>query len=78
MEKRAQICIIDDKLEDREALQAVFENLPYDLHFAKSGVEGMVRASMIHPDVIMLEANLPYLDGFNVCSLIRWTPVRKS
>ena len=71
MEKRSQILIISDKPEECNALQALLGNLPYDLHFANSGVEGIVRASTIHPDIILLEVNLPNIDGYDVCSLIR-------
>lgn len=71
MEKRSQILIIDDKPEDCNAMLALLGNLPYDLHFAGNGVEGIVRASTVHPDIILLEVNLPNIDGYDVCSLIR-------
>jgi putative two-component system response regulator len=71
MDNRAQILIIDDKPEECEALQSLLGDLPYNLNFANSGIEGIVRASTIHPDVILLEVKLPYIDGFDVCSLIR-------
>ena len=71
MDNRAQILIIDDKPEECEALQNLLGDLPYNLNFANSGIEGIVRASTIHPDVILLEVKLPYIDGFDVCSLIR-------
>ncbi|MEI7848249.1 MAG: HD domain-containing phosphohydrolase [Chloroflexota bacterium] len=71
MEKRAQILVIDDKADDCLVLQALLQDLPYDMHFSPSGVDGIVKASTIHPDVILLEINLPYLDGFEVCKLIR-------
>ncbi len=71
MDKRAQILIIDDKPEDHDVLMDLLDSLPYDLHFAINGVEGIVRASTIHPDVILIDVNLPYLDGFEVCALIR-------
>ena len=71
MEKRAQILVIDDKLEDHEALKELLANLPYDLHSAHGGVEGIARAATTHPDVILLDVILPSLDGFSVCALIR-------
>lgn len=70
-DSQAQILVISHIPEDREQICLALEGLPYQLHIAASGVEGMVRASTVHPDLILLEGMLPYLDGFEVCGLIR-------
>jgi putative two-component system response regulator len=70
-DSKAQILIISHIPEDCEQVRLALEGLPYVLHVAESGVEGMVRASTVHPDLILLEGMLPYLDGFEVCGLIR-------
>ncbi len=71
MEKRAYILVIDDNRQDISDLKNLMRGLPYDLSFAESGVEGIVKASIHHPDVILLETDLPHLDGFETCRLIR-------
>ena len=70
-DSKAQILVISHIPEDREQICLALEGLPYVLHVAESGVEGMVRASTVHPDLILVEGMLPYLDGFEVCGLIR-------
>jgi len=42
-----------------------------DLHFAKSGEEALNLALRIAPDLILLDAHMPGIDGFDVCRSLK-------
>ena len=73
MDKRAKILIIDDEPSVHIMLEALLEREPFDLHFAKNGIEGLALATSIQPDVILLDVMMPNMNGFDVCQVIRST-----
>jgi putative two-component system response regulator len=73
MEEQAKILIIDDEPIARETLEALLSNEPYRLYFAENGVEGVSKAAIIQPDVILLDVMMPNINGFEVCRMIRST-----
>jgi two-component system KDP operon response regulator KdpE len=72
--KGARLLVIDD---ERAILRAVTTGLRargYEVVTAQTGEEGLSRAALDAPDVIVLDLGLPDLDGVEVCRRIRqWT-----
>jgi CheY-like chemotaxis protein len=54
-------------------LQLTLNKAGYDVRVAHSGVEGLEFAHMTNPAVILLDINLPVMDGFEVLSQIKQT-----
>jgi putative two-component system response regulator len=73
MSTQPQILIIDDEPIARATLEGLLGAEPYDLHFAEEGMEGLAKAVLIQPDVILLDVMMPNVDGFEICRLIRST-----
>ncbi len=71
METRAAILLVDDRPDKLLALEAVLEPLGEPLVRATSGDEALRR--LLHEDfaVILLDVNMPGLDGFETAALIR-------
>src|SRR5213076_1581962 len=68
---KVNILIVDDKPEKILALEAVLEDLQQNVVRAYSGREGL-RALLTHDfAVILLDVNMPGMDGFETASLIR-------
>jgi len=65
MIQKAKILIIEDDLVFQEILTAVF--VGYDLSVVASGEEGIVEADRFLPDLIILDINLPGVDGYETC-----------
>lgn len=68
---RRQILIIDD---DPDILKTLGANLSldgYGIHEARTGREGIETAKAVRPDLILLDLNLPDLDGIAVCQILR-------
>lgn len=66
-----RILVIDD---DRDIVQTLKGNLEldgYEVHFAFDGVTGLHIAKTTRPDLIILDLNLPDIDGIKACQIIR-------
>src|SRR5437879_5960354 len=70
-DERSTILIVDDKDANLLALEAVLEPLQQRLLMARSGREALRFLLQEDPAVILLDVNMPELDGFETAALIR-------
>lgn len=67
-------------VEDDEDLVAVYrmamENLPFpiELRCEQDGLKGLITAGNFHPDVLLVDLNLPELDGFAMLKALSDAP----
>jgi putative two-component system response regulator len=73
MNTQPTILIVDDEEIIRKTLDALL-TADYLLYFAANGKDGLALAAQTQPDVILLDAMMPVMDGFEVCRRIRATP----
>lgn len=71
MEHKSTILIVDDEEVGRDTLEALLITQGYNLVFAGSGPETLIKASEIVPDVILLDVMMPGMTGFEVCRRLR-------
>lgn len=64
------ILIADDEQEIVSMLHRYFSRLGYTVYTAASGGAALKEAEK-HPDLILLDVNMPDIDGFTVCERIR-------
>ena len=71
MTPRAKILLVDDRPENLLALEAILEPLEQELVRAESGEEALRR--LLHDEyaVILLDVQMPRLDGFGTAELIK-------
>ena len=67
----AKILIIDDAPSVRELLEMLLRPQGYDVILAENGWKGLQLYRQDHPDVILLDLNMPELDGVTVLKQIR-------
>jgi two-component system, OmpR family, KDP operon response regulator KdpE len=68
---KASILVVDDEAQIRRVLQATLSSNGYDVIEAKNGKEAITGVLREHPDLILLDVNMPGMRGFEACSKIR-------
>jgi signal transduction histidine kinase len=61
------ILIVDDTLINLEIATAFLEHRGYRVVVARNGDEGIERAGLVRPDLILLDVMMPGPDGFETC-----------
>ncbi len=68
---RGKILIVDDDNDLREALKAALTQDGHTLFEARDGVEGLQCAEKEHPDLILLDIQMPKMDGHEMLKHVR-------
>lgn len=71
MLNKIKILIADDEPNIRMFLRANLIARGYEVHLSRDGVETLDIAERVMPDLIILDLNMPGLDGIEVCQRIR-------
>jgi CheY-like chemotaxis protein len=59
----ATILIIEDYSDTRELLSAMLRGKGYKVIEAEDGLEGLLKATAMYPDLIIMDLSLPEMDG---------------
>lgn len=71
---RLTILYIEDNPENRLLVRRVLEAEGYAVLEARDGPAGLQAARQFQPDLILLDMNLPEIDGYELVSRLRSTP----
>ena len=74
MHNPARILIVDDNETNRDILVTRLSKHGYETLQAADGEEALACASQHHPDLILLDVEMPKLDGFEVCRRLKKDP----
>ncbi len=68
-----KILVIDDRIDNLIAIEALLEHLipQCEVITAQSGVEGLVKADQHLPDTILLDIQMPVMNGYEVCRKLK-------
>ena len=70
-DKKTRILIIDDDIGFRDLLRIHLSAAGYQVQVAEDGVTGGRALLEQPPDLIVSDVNMPFLDGFELLSLMR-------
>jgi signal transduction histidine kinase len=62
---------VEDVPENRNLIRRILESAGYQVIDAVNALEGIEKASRLRPDLILMDINLPDLDGFTAVTRIR-------
>lgn len=74
---RPKVLVVDDIAANRELLQGHLDDLGYEVREAKDGVEALDVVAAEEPDLILLDIDMPRLDGIAVCEQLKAHPIRR-
>lgn len=66
--------VIDDDAQVRALVAAILESEGYEVRGATGGVEGLTLADTEPPDVVLLDLQMPGMNGYEVCRVLRQGP----
>jgi DNA-binding response OmpR family regulator len=69
-----RILVVDDEPEIRALVQTMLQKHGYAVELAADGAVGFVKAEGGGPDLVLLDAMLPKIHGFDVCRRIKNAP----
>ncbi|HXD10093.1 MAG TPA: response regulator, partial [Anaerolineales bacterium] len=65
------ILIVEDEPSGRRVIESILLNQGYNIEFATNGKEALKQASLLKPDLVLLDIMLPEMDGIEVCQHLR-------
>ena len=69
-----RILIADDAAASRDLLRVILEQGGYEVIEAIDGEQALTKAEEFNPDLVILDLQMPKLDGYSVASLLRKLP----
>jgi two-component system cell cycle response regulator DivK len=76
MKKR--ILVVEDQQDNRQILRDLLTNAGFDMIEAENGEEAITSAQASRPDLILMDIQLPILDGYEATRRIKADPDLKS
>src|SRR5262249_29916147 len=69
--KEGRVLVVDDEEHIRKAVGRALTARGYQVEMAPDGEEALSKAQAFQPDLVVLDLNLPQLDGFSVVRQLR-------
>ena len=74
MQDKAQILVVDDMPANLEVITETLALESYEVAIAISGERALKRLQTYRPDLILLDVQMPGIDGFETCQQIKADP----
>jgi DNA-binding response OmpR family regulator len=71
MLNKSRILVVDDDSGVRDLVRTYLNGANYDVHMARDGSEVRGRVAEMNPDAIILDINMPNMDGFAVLEALK-------
>lgn len=66
-----RVLVIDDDAKTRDLVAAFLGGAGYEVHGAEDGAAGLRLAAAEPPEVVILDLQMPGMDGYKVCQVLR-------
>lgn len=75
---KPSILIIEDNEQNMYMLSYLLESSNYKVIKAYNGIDGLRLAHENHPEIILIDIQLPDMDGYEICSKLRHNGLPKN
>jgi chemosensory pili system protein ChpA (sensor histidine kinase/response regulator) len=69
-----QVMVVDDSVTVRKVTSRLLERHGYEVLLAKDGMDAIAKLEDARPDIMLLDIEMPRMDGFEVATLVRHNP----
>ena len=76
--QKNKLLIVEDNPEIQESLKDLLEEENYEIHLASNGVEGLKKATLILPDLIITDLMMPEMDGSEMAKKLKLNSITSS
>ncbi|MFN8673901.1 MAG: response regulator transcription factor [Candidatus Sericytochromatia bacterium] len=71
--KKNKVMLVEDNVDTAEFLQMELEDAGYEVQIAKDGQQGAVKIRKFEPDIVILDWEMPVMNGVELCKYLRRT-----
>ena len=72
------ILVVDDAITVRLFYRKVLEEAGYRVEEAVNGLEGLEKVMTLGPDLLVVDINMPKMDGYQMLRLVRGDPATRA
>ena len=72
--KKLRVLLVDDEIMIREGFKRLFDWEAHDCEVvgeAADGMEALTQIDLLHPDIVIMDINIPFMNGLKVIQLSR-------
>lgn len=69
--KNYKVLVVDDAEENLKVIWGILADTEMDVLFAENGNEAIKIAKKKHPDLILLDINMPGMNGYETCQILK-------
>jgi putative two-component system response regulator len=69
-----KILVVDDSAENLELVRGLLEEQGWEVATAPDGLHSLAEFARIRPDLVLLDVQMPFLNGFEVCERLKSDP----
>ncbi|NDJ52999.1 MAG: response regulator, partial [Chloroflexi bacterium] len=69
-----RVLVVDDSVSVRRVIGSVLERYGWNIDSAKDGIEALEQLNQARPDVVLLDIEMPRMNGYELLSRIRANP----
>jgi len=66
-----KLLLVDDSLSIQTIVETAFAHEGFEVIVADDALAGLRKAQTLHPDIVLADASMPGMDGFQLCQSIR-------